>query len=47
MSQVGWATQQNAALVEEIAAAADGLQKQAHEQVQGVSVFRLLESGAA
>jgi methyl-accepting chemotaxis protein len=35
------ATQQNAALVEEMAAAASGLKSQAQELVQTVAVFRL------
>lgn len=43
------ATQQNAALVEEMAAAASSLRNQAHELVQAVSVFRLTshEQGSA
>jgi methyl-accepting chemotaxis protein len=36
------ATQQNAALVEESAAAADSLKQQAEQLVQAVSVFRLV-----
>jgi methyl-accepting chemotaxis protein len=40
------ATQQNAALVEESAAAASGLQQQAQQLVQAVSVFKLAGSGA-
>ena len=48
VSQVGEAvtdmdqgTQQNAALVEQIAAAADGLRSQAHELVDAVATFKL------
>ncbi|MNV96526.1 Methyl-accepting chemotaxis protein III [compost metagenome] len=42
------ATQQNAALVEQSAAAADSLQRQAQELVDAVAVFRLgAERGAA
>ncbi|MGE6211649.1 methyl-accepting chemotaxis protein [Comamonas aquatica] len=40
VAQMDQATQQNAALVEESAAAADSLQRQAEELVQAVSVFR-------
>ncbi|RFO94920.1 methyl-accepting chemotaxis protein [Rhodoferax lacus] len=39
--QLGQSTQQNAALVEEISAAAQGLRSQADAQVQGVAVFQL------
>ena len=39
--QMDQATQQNAALVEEMAAAATSLRQQAHDLVQSVSVFRL------
>ena len=41
ITQMDQATQQNAALVEESAAAADSLQRQAQELVQTVAVFRL------
>jgi len=41
ITQMDQATQQNAALVEESAAAADSLQRQAQELVQAVAVFRL------
>ena len=41
------ATQQNAALVEEMAAAASGLKSQASELVQSVAVFKLAETGGA
>ncbi len=41
------ATQQNAALVEEAAAAAQSLQDQAGRLAQVVSVFKLEESGRA
>jgi methyl-accepting chemotaxis protein len=55
VSQVGQAittldenTQQNAALVEEMASAATALNEQAHELVQAVAVFKLAhDSGAA
>ena len=40
------ATQQNAALVEQMAAAASSLKGQAQELVQVVSVFRLSSDGA-
>jgi methyl-accepting chemotaxis protein len=53
VSQVGEAvtsldqvTQQNAALVEEMAAAASSLKSQAQELVQTVSVFKLTSAGA-
>jgi hypothetical protein len=39
------ATQQNAALVEQMAAAADSLKIQAESLVQAVSVFKLNSSG--
>jgi methyl-accepting chemotaxis protein-1 (serine sensor receptor) len=42
--QMDQATQQNAALVEEMAAAAGSLKSQAQELVQAVSVFRLAEA---
>lgn len=41
VTQMDQATQQNAALVEEMAAAATSLRQQAHDLVQSVSVFRL------
>ncbi|SDM65480.1 methyl-accepting chemotaxis protein, partial [Oryzisolibacter propanilivorax] len=41
VTQMDQATQQNAALVEEMAAAAASLNSQAHELVQAVSVFQL------
>jgi methyl-accepting chemotaxis protein len=40
-------TQQNAALVEEMAAAASSLKSQAQELVQTVSVFKLTSAGTA
>jgi methyl-accepting chemotaxis protein len=40
------ATQQNAALVEESAAAAEGLQAQAQQMVQAVAVFKLNAAAA-
>jgi len=40
-------TQQNAALVEELSAAARSLQEQAHAQVQAIAVFTLDEDAAA
>jgi methyl-accepting chemotaxis protein len=53
VSQVGEAigsmdqtTQQNAALVEEMAAAASSLKSQAQELVQTVAVFKLAHDGA-
>ncbi len=47
--QMDRATQQNAALVEEMAAAGENLKQQSHELVEAVAVFRLSESdrGAA
>jgi methyl-accepting chemotaxis protein len=45
VAQMDQATQQNAALVEESAAAADSMRVQAHQLVQAVAVFRLLEHG--
>jgi methyl-accepting chemotaxis protein len=39
--QMDQSTQQNAALVEEMAAAASSLRSQSHELVQAVSVFQL------
>ena len=44
--QMDQATQQNAALVEESAAAADSLKTQAQQLVQAVAVFKLLSDGA-
>jgi methyl-accepting chemotaxis protein len=41
MREMDQATQQNAALVEQTAAAADSLQNQAEQLQQAVSVFRL------
>jgi methyl-accepting chemotaxis protein len=41
VTQVGQATQQNAALVEESAAAAESLRQQAQQLVQAVAVFKL------
>ena len=41
ISQMDQATQQNAALVEESAAAAESLKDQAHQLVQAVAVFKL------
>ncbi|MDP3585459.1 MAG: hypothetical protein Q8R61_10065, partial [Thiobacillus sp.] len=43
--QMDDATQQNAALVEEAAAAAESLQSQAAKLAEAVSVFRLSEGG--
>jgi methyl-accepting chemotaxis protein len=40
-------TQQNAALVEEAAAAAESMQEQARELAQAVAVFKLAESNQA
>ena len=45
ISQMDQVTQQNAALVEESAAAAESLSQQAHQLVQVVAVFKLVESG--
>lgn len=44
ITQVDHATQQNAALVEEMAAAASSLRSQASELVQAVAVFRLADT---
>jgi hypothetical protein len=44
VSQMDTVTQQNAALVEESAAAADSLRRQAQELLQAVEVFRLSDS---
>jgi methyl-accepting chemotaxis protein len=41
VTQMDQATQQNAALVEEMAAAAASLRSQAHELVDTVAVFKL------
>ncbi len=41
VTQMDQATQQNAALVEEMAAAASSLNSQAQELVQSVAVFKL------
>jgi methyl-accepting chemotaxis protein len=46
ISQMDKATQQNAALVEESAAAAEGLQAQAQQMVQAVAVFKLTATAA-
>ncbi len=43
ITQMDQATQQNAALVEESAAAADSLQRQAQDLVEAVAVFRLAQ----
>jgi methyl-accepting chemotaxis protein len=43
VTQMDQATQQNAALVEQMAAAASSLKTQAQELVQAVAVFRLSE----
>ncbi|MBS7779752.1 methyl-accepting chemotaxis protein [Acidovorax sp. CCYZU-2555] len=47
ITQMDQATQQNAALVEESAAAADSLQRQAQELVEAVAVFRLDDGHAS
>jgi methyl-accepting chemotaxis protein len=44
VSQMDEVTQQNAALVEEAAAAAESLEEQAHNLAQAVSVFSLARS---
>ncbi len=44
MSQLEQATQQNAALVEEATAAAQALQRQAHDLLEALRVFRLAEA---
>jgi methyl-accepting chemotaxis protein len=46
VTQMDQVTQQNAALVEEMAAAASSLQNQAEDLVQVVSVFRLGGDGS-
>ncbi len=46
VSQMDQATQQNAALVEESAAAADSLKSQAQQLVQAVAVFKITHSGS-
>ena len=47
ITQMDQATQQNAALVEQSAAAADSLQRQAQELVEAVAVFRLDDGHAS
>ncbi|MEG0225431.1 MAG: methyl-accepting chemotaxis protein, partial [Comamonas sp.] len=47
ITQMDQTTQQNAALVEQSAAAADSLQRQAQELVQAVAVFRLDDGHAS
>jgi len=47
VSQMDQVTQQNAALVEESAAAAEGLKQQAHDLVQAVALFKLGTAGPA
>ncbi len=47
VSQMDQVTQQNAALVEEMAAAASSLQNQAEDLVQVVAVFRLADEGGS
>jgi methyl-accepting chemotaxis protein len=47
MAQIDQVTQQNAALVEEMAAAASGLTSQANELVQVVSTFKLASGQTA
>jgi methyl-accepting chemotaxis protein len=42
VTQMDQATQQNSTLVEQVAAAANGLQNQAHELVGTVEQFKLL-----
>ena len=46
VSQMDQVTQQNAALVEESAAAAESLKNQAHQLVQAVAVFKLAHTSA-
>ena len=46
VSQMDQATQQNAALVEEMAAAASSLKSKAQELVQVVAAFKLVEGGS-
>ncbi|MNF06381.1 Methyl-accepting chemotaxis protein III [compost metagenome] len=46
LTQMDRDTQQNAALVEEMAAAAQSLRQQSHTLVRGVSVFRLDEQAS-
>jgi hypothetical protein len=46
VTQMDQATQQNAALVEEMSAAASSLRSQAQELVQAVAVFKLGQGGA-
>ncbi|MEY2875470.1 MAG: hypothetical protein RLZZ373_2841, partial [Pseudomonadota bacterium] len=45
VGQMDQVTQQNAALVEESAAAAEGLKQQAHDLVQAVALFKLGHAG--
>ena len=45
VGQMDQVTQQNAALVEESAAAAESLKGQAHQLVQAVAVFKLSPGG--
>jgi methyl-accepting chemotaxis protein len=47
VGQMDQVTQQNAALVEESAAAAEGLKQQAHDLVQAVALFKLGHAGVA
>jgi methyl-accepting chemotaxis protein len=47
VTQMDQATQQNSALVEEMAAAAMGLKRQANDLVASVAVFQLPQGGAA
>ena len=47
ITQMDQTTQQNAALVEQMAAAASSLHGQAQELVQGVAVFHLAADGRA
>lgn len=47
VGQMDQATQQNAALVEEMAAAASSLKSQAHDLVQTVAVFKLTDAHQA
>jgi methyl-accepting chemotaxis protein len=47
VSQIDQATQQNAALVEQMAAAASGLKQQAQDLVSLVAVFKVDASGPA
>ena len=47
ISQMDQMTQQNAALVEQMAAAASSLKSQAHDLVEAVAVFKLHTSARA